>query len=111
MTFSTEAPGHTSQAPGHWPEDPWRRNGRHQTAREGFPRPKAARTASGPLLFQARVDFQMGAVLQGGNYSAAMITRSESFPYGGTEASTGAGSSPAVPSVTLISSLMSNSPA
>jgi len=22
MTFSTEAPGHASQAPGHWPEDP-----------------------------------------------------------------------------------------
>lgn len=50
-TFSTEAPGHTSQAPGQWPEDPRCRVGRHQTAVVGFLRPEAARTASGKSIF------------------------------------------------------------
>jgi hypothetical protein len=50
-TFSTEAPGHTSQAPGQWPEDPGCRVGRHQTAVVGFLRPEAARTASGKSIF------------------------------------------------------------
>lgn len=50
VTFSAEAPGHTSQAPGLWPEDPGAGFGRHQPMHCEVSTPRAARTAYGGYM-------------------------------------------------------------